>query len=76
MGHPAPGLNQQQAHAAAEDRGGSFDGIELDFIVFGVEEPVEMSAAGAHAAGHLGFGEALLGYYDDAVACPWNFSAI
>ena len=53
-------LHEFQTDFAANDGGGFSERAERNSIVFGVEKTVKSGAAGAHAPGHLGFGEALL----------------
>lgn len=53
---------EDEAQAAAKDVGRPLNGVELDLGIFGVKQSIEMSAAGAHAASHLGFRETLLGH--------------
>jgi hypothetical protein len=50
-------LDEHKAQAAADCGCGAFYCVELDFTVLGVEETVEVGAAGSHAASHCGLGE-------------------
>src|SRR5208283_2664054 len=56
------GLDQFQPNAVAYSHGSALHGVKLYFIVLGVQQLVQMSAAGSHAPRHLCLGDALLAH--------------
>ncbi len=53
-------LHEFDADGAADGGGGALDGVELDAVVLGIEQAIEVGAAGLHALGHGGLGDFLL----------------
>lgn len=51
---------QRDVKAAADSGGSSLHGVELHLLVVGIEQPVKVGAARAHAACHLHLADALL----------------
>jgi hypothetical protein len=55
-------LSKLDVERPADGSRGALNGVELDFVIVGIEQSVELGAAGFHALRHRVFAELLRGH--------------